>query len=402
MRIIALCILLALSAFFSGSETAFFSLSRFEVQRMAIDERRWAHRVTRLLSRPGRLLIAILAGNMIVNVSATALLTAVFLQLVGPSAVPIAVAIMTVAVLIFGEITPKVIAVEHNAQWARLSSGLLIAIKTVLTPLIAVLSAIQRMALGEEKVDDLRIDEIDMRSALEIAHRQGAIEGEFRELLLHFLTLDRITAEEVMIPRTRVPITGKCTTHEEIRALMDEHEFDVCIIEGGEGERPRIIAKSTLRRGGEEASAWDLAEEVFLVPFSKSVADLFRDLRASKLGKFVVLDEHGDIDGLIEAESLLLEVYGRPILEGKPLEFPRMGGWFLISGETPIADVNSALGTCWESEINKTIAGAIIELFGEIPAPGSQIEHHGWEIRAIKTTPRKLTLVGLKRMGDDN
>ncbi|MCK5833720.1 DUF21 domain-containing protein [bacterium] len=398
MKLVALVILLAFSAFFSGSETAFFSLGRFDVQRMALKRERWAEKVVSLLSRPGKLLIAILSGNMIVNITATTLMTGFLIQLVGPGAVPIVVAIMTVLILIFGEITPKVIAVEHNELWARVSASALWIIEFILSPLIFLLTIIQSAIIGKGKFDDLRLDEIDIESAIELAHKQGAVEGEYKELLLHFLTLDHTKVSEIMTPRPQVPICSYESTKKEILESMHEYDAIFCILTGRSEDKPRLIDVSDLSSFDNEEKPWSSLREAYFIAGLKAVSDLFYDLRANRLGKFIVLDEYGDIDGIVDSERILIEVYGRPIIYEKPSKktYKKLGESYLIGGDTSIQELNELFGLDLKSVYYKTIGGLIIENWGDIPESGRTLEIEGLEIRIIKSSHTKIDLVGIK------
>ncbi len=399
MRFAFLVILLAFSAFFSGSESAFFSLSRFDVQRMALKRERWAEKVATLLSRPGRLLITILSGNMIVNVTATTLMTGILIQLIGEGAVPIVVAIMTVLILIFGEITPKVVAVEHNELWARTSASCLMALEILLSPFVLILTFIQSAVLGKEKNDDLRLDEVDIESAIELAHKQGAVEGEYKELLLHFLSLDRVEISEIMTPRSQVAICTYNCTKTEILNSMREYDASVCILTGKGGERPRLADKIRLSSYNDNEKPWMGLPDAYLVNDSKSIVDFFYDVRSNRLGSFVVLDEYGDICGIVDFERVLLEVYGKPILgerDGGEV-YKRLGECYLVNGDAALQDINKKFGVELKSAHYKTIGGLVTEKCGEIPCSGTKVEFDGLEIRIIKSSNKKIDLLGIKK-----
>ena len=399
LKFLFLVILLGLSAFFSGSETAFFSLSRFDVQLSAVKRERGASRVSALLSQPNKLLITILIGNMIVNVWATTFITGAFLEVMGAGAVPVAVTVMTVLILIFGEITPKVIAVEHNSLWARCSAPLLLITGFVVAPLRWLLGGIRASILGREKRDDLQLGKVDIESALELAHREGAIEGKYKELLLHFLSLDRLTAEDVMIPRARIPLFDADSTMAELRRGFEELGSDVAIIMGAEGDRPRLLERRAAFLADENNRPWDIAIEAELIPVSKSIPELFFAERKKRTKRFVALDEHGDVAGVVEEEAVLLSVFGKPAKRDYPdlSAFSKIGDWFLIPAEIDLETFNDIFGSDFESKRYTTLGGFLVEKTGGIPSVGEEIGQGDLAIRVLKRDPRRLEMVAVKR-----
>lgn len=399
LDIISLAFLLVLSAFFSGSETAFFSLSRFSLQRSAVKRERGSSDVSAMLSKPGKLLITILVGNMIVNVWATTLMTGLLLERIGPGAIPIVVVFMTVLILMFGEITPKVIAVEHNSLWARISAPFLRVIGIIIAPVRWLLQGITAIAQGRERNLDLRLDEVDIASALEIAHREGDIEGEYKELLLHFLSLNKVTGADIMIPRARLPLFDIDSRMSDVCAGFDEMHSDIAIIMGREGDRPRIIERRAVSLAVETDSPWDIAGEVEFVLESKPVSELFFDIRKSSAGRFIAIDEQGDVAGILETESVLLSIFGKRRMRDNIglRSFSKIGGWFLVPSEIDLQAFNNAFGTSFESERYSTLGGFIVEQLGKIPSPGEEIEMDDTTIRIVKSDRRKIETVAVKR-----
>jgi len=411
INLIILAGLLLLSAFFSGSETAYFSLSRFDVQRMVVRRRHGAKAVDFLLSRPGRLLIAILVGNMVVNVAAASLMTAVFLELVGPGGVPLAVVVMTILILIFGEITPKVIAVEHNELWTRFAWPLIKGLIFLTAPVGGIVERLEKLFLGKIHEEDMRLGEVDIESALEIAYREGAIGEQARDLLRHFLALDYIKAEDIMLHRTEVPFLDPNTPTEKVREFFRQPSNDFALVLSEKHtvgtsnnrafEEPMVLERRKALLSSED-DVFALAERPVFVPVTRALGGLFDDIRLQGSRYVVVVDEHGDIAGVIPRDRILSSIFGEPLLERK-LDLKRVskiGEFYLIAASMSLDDFNIAFNSSIESKHYSTLGGYLTEVFGYVPQRGELIERDGFLFRIIRAGPKVIDRVAVKRVED--
>ncbi len=400
LQIALLSILLAMSAFFSGSETAFFSLSRFDIRRMTAKGLPRAGNVAALLKRPSRLLVAILVGNMVVNVAATTLITGIFLKILGPGGVAVAVVFMTALILIFGEITPKVLAVEHNELWARLGSGPVGIVLFITAPLRILLQGIQTLVLGREAQGDTRLGEVDLSSALELAHREGAIEGRSRDLLSHFLSLESISAREIMIPRVKVPIVSPAATPAQALERLAEMSIDFGIVENRQDNTLDILEKERLVFAGDADTVREVARRPVFIPQNKTLASLYLDFYHKRNRHVVVVDEHGDFLGIIEREKVLAAIFAAPLSKARldTSHLSRIGESYVVSGDMPLEEFNGVFGAELSSDHYSTIGGYLVEMFGKVPLSGESKECERFCFRVIGGDARKIERIAVKRV----
>ncbi|RKZ31854.1 hypothetical protein DRQ36_00480 [bacterium] len=400
IELICLGILLAMSAFFSGSETAFFSLSRFDVERMTVRKLRGGSEVARLLGDPARLLAGILVGNMVVNVAATTLTTSAFLELLGPGGVPVAVAVMTVLILIFGEITPKVIAVEHNELWARMGSRALEVVLIIASPFVWVLRVIQTFFLGPRIEDDMRLGEVDIESTLELAQQRGAIKERSKELLLHVLALDNVMAEDIMVPRSQIHFLDASTTIEEAQTKLQEIHAKYAIVKGKPGEKPKIIERDKLLFKSGTKKISEFAEKPIFAPLNRSLPNLLDDVRTTKCRQVIVVNEKGDMVGIVTRNRILEAVFGKGDTGRKAdiSRLSRIGGFYLLPATIQLAQFNETFGVDFKSDSSSNLGEYLIEAFGEVPSPGDSIEVEGFLFRVIYADSQKIDRVAVKEL----
>ncbi|MBS3938567.1 MAG: HlyC/CorC family transporter, partial [Peptococcaceae bacterium] len=297
-----LMILLLLSAFFSGSETSLMSLNRLRVRHLVETGVPGAKLVERLLAHPNRLLSTILVGNNIVNISVSALGTSIALRIFGQAGIGIAIAILTVLVLIVGEITPKTYAAANNGERLALRVARPISwLQTVLSPVIKLLAAtasfIIRLLGGKTNPDRALITEEEIRTMVNLGEGQGAIEPQEREMITSVFELNDTLVREVMVPRIDVVAvsvdTGLNKAWEIVvktghsRLPVYQHSLDRIV--------GILYAKDLMKdwHNLEKNSTRNIMREPFFVPETKRVSELLRELRRERIHIAVVLDEYG-------------------------------------------------------------------------------------------------------------
>jgi len=389
-----------MSAFFSGSETAYFSLSRFDLQRMKARNLRGNTGAISLLKRPSRLLIAILIGNMLVNISATTLTTSTLLVVFPGAAEPIAIVLMTILILIFGEITPKVLAVEHNDEWARFGSRILSGVLFITTPFRVVLQAIQNIFLKNEGREDIRLNEVDLESAFELAHREGAIEEQSRDVLAHFLALEKVTARDIMIPQVKIRRIPAQSDVREAYRLIASDSTDYAFVGEPTEKGLTILEKDTLVFSDDRKTIPELADEPLFVHENRNLAGLFQDLYGDRHRHLVVVDESGDVTGVVSRDDILSAIFAAPFIRSQP-EFSRLsrvGNFYLISGEMEIDDFNALFGSDFGSDIQRTIGGFLVEKIGRLPVAGEDFEYNDIVFRVIRVFEGRIERFAAKRV----
>jgi len=408
--ILSLVVLLLFSAFFSASETAYFSISRSAVAEMETGRKR-QRMAAHILRDPRMLLVTILFGNLLVNIAATSAVTALAIARYGDRGIGIAVAIMTVLILIFGEISPKSLAIKRAGSFAAFAAPILRALMIVLTPVRVLLGAIadytvegSRKILGDRRV---AYGAHELATAVELGHREGLF-GEFeKEVLTNLFLFSEITAREVQTPRHEVFALDVGTPLNEAIVRVKAKGFSrVPLHEGSSDSIVGVLfAKDLLRFSRDDrVSLADILRRPSFVPESKRIRELFGELILSHQHLFVVVDEHGSYTGILTLEDILEEIFG----EIRNRREPRVAGYHrldanrvVVEGTMELRDVAEILGVSFESLEVETIAGYLIEKVGKIPREGEAFTIDGVRFLVLSSEPVRVNKLKLERLSEE-
>ena len=390
---LAILVLIALSAFFSSSEIAMFSLARHRVESLVEDGVPGAAVVQELKSDPHRLLITILVGNNIVNIAMSSIATGLFaIYLSQGQAVLAATFGITTLVLLFGESAPKSYAVENTESWAlRIASPLKYS-ELALLPLVVVFDyltrIVNRVTGGRSAIETTYVTRDEIQNMIQTGEREGVIEEDEREMFQRIFRFNRTIAKEVMTPRLDMTAVPKDATLDEAieTCVQSDHER----IPVYEGNLDNIIGIVTLRDlirekdYGEGASdLTDVVQPTLHVPESKNVDELLEEIQDNRMRMVIVIDEFGTTEGLITLEDMVEEIVG-DILEGdeeEPFEFVE-DDVVIVRGEVNIDEVNETLDLDLpEGEEFETLAGFIFNRAGRLVEEGETIEYDSITIR---------------------
>jgi CBS domain containing-hemolysin-like protein len=391
---VAIVILLGLSAFFSSSEIAMFSLAKHRIDSMIEEGMPGAKAVQELKEDPHRLLVTILVGNNIVNIAMSSIATGVLAVLdVGPGqSVLIATFGITTLVLLFGESAPKSYAVENTESWATTIARPLKFSEKVLFPLIVVFDyltrVINRVTGGRSAIETSYVTRDEIQTMIQTGEREGVIEEEEREMLQRIFRFNSTIAKEVMTPRLDVTAVPKdATIDEAIETCVQSDHERVPVYDGNLDNIIGIVNIRDMVRakyyGEGDATLSDLVQPTLHVPESKNVDELLAEIQDNRMQMVVVIDEFGTTEGLITMEDMVEEIVG-DILEGdeeEPFEFldDRTA---LVRGEVNIDEVNEELEIDLpEGEEFETLAGFIFNRAGRLVEEGEEIEFDGIDIR---------------------
>ncbi|HVO77063.1 MAG TPA: hemolysin family protein [Candidatus Bathyarchaeia archaeon] len=374
-----LVVLLLFSAFFSAAETAYFSVSRGAAAEMEKGKRR-ERMAAHILRDPRMLLVTILFGNLLVNIAATSAVTAVAIGLYGDRGIGIAVAVMTILILLFGEVYPKSLAIKKSSAFAVAAAPVLEGLMILFTPVRVVLSAIadytveqSRKVLGDRgEAYGAR----ELAAAVELGHRDGLF-GEFeKDVLTNLFLSSEITAREIQTPRHEVFALDVETPLHEAIAQVKARGFSRVPLFAGAGDAivGVLFAKDILRYSRDDRIRLaDILRRATFVPEGKRIRDLFGELITSHRHLVIVVDEHGSYTGIITLEDILEEIFGeiRNRREPRVEELHRLDEHrIVVEGSVNLRDVNEIIGTHLESTDVETIAGYLIEKIGKIPRDG--------------------------------
>src|SRR6056297_2038701 len=409
---LALVGLVGLSAFFSSSEIALFSIPKHRVEGMAEDGIPGAERVKALKEDPHRLLVTILVGNNIVNIAMSSIATGVLaLHLSQGQAVAVATFGITALVLLFGESAPKSYAVEHTETWSiRVARPLKVAEK-LMFPLVVLFDyltrQINRLTGSTGAIETPYVTRDEIQEMIESGEREGVLEEEEHEMLTRIFRFNNTIVKEVMTPRLDMTAVPKdADIDEAIETCIQSGHARVPVYEGSLDNVQGVVHIRDLVRdlnygesSDDELELGDLIQPTLHVPESKNVDELLSEMRENRMHMAIVIDEFGTTEGLVTMEDMIEEIVGE-ILEGgeaEPIETVD-DRTMLVRGEVNIEDVNEALGVDLpEGEEFETIAGFIFNRAGRLVEEGESIQFDGIDIRVEQVENTRIMKARLRK-----
>ena len=385
VKILILIILVLLSSFFSSAETALTCVSRIRVQNMAEEGDPRAQVLLEVLDHSAKMLSTILIGNNIVNMAASALMTTITIELLGSSWVGAATGLLTLLILLFGEITPKTLA-THKAETIALFDARIIRFLMMLfSPAIWVIEKLSRAVYTLIRVDPdaplAPVTEGEIRTMVKVGEQEGAIENEEKEMINNVFDLGDSCVSEVMIPRIDMSMLDVETTQDELLEIFRENMHTrYPVYENSIDNVIGIINIKDLlfRQSGEQVQIRDILREAFFTYEYKKTAQLLVEMRRESAGIAVVLDEYGTTAGLVTLEDLLEEIVGEirdeyDQDEQEDLKEITSGREYQALGNAKLDDLNEDLGLAMESEDNDSIGGYIMEKLDRLPGQGDHL-----------------------------
>lgn len=397
-----LALLIILSAFFSSSETALMSLNRYRLRHLARGGWRSARLATRLLERPDRILGVILLGNNFVNILAASLATVIALQLYGEGAIGVASLVLTLVILIFAEVAPKTLAALHPERIAFPASWPLAVLLRVLYPLVWMINAVANGLLRLLRVDP-RVSENENLSREElrsVVNEAGTlIPRRHQKMLLNILDLEKATVEDIMVPRNEIVGIDLTDDWDEIVAQLANTQHtrlpvfqdSIDDVQGILHLR-RIIPDLTERRLTRDHLLAQV-EPTYFIPEGTRLHTQLVNFQRQRRRVGMVVDEYGDIMGLVALEDILEEIVGEfttdPAAHSRYLR-PLESGAYLAQGSISVRELNRALDWDLPTDGPKTLNGLILEQLESIPEPGTSLLIHGFPVTIVQTQDNKV------------
>ena len=409
--IIAVIVLLLFSAFFSGSETALFSLQRSNVAGMSSGSKK-QRRVASLLAEPRKLLVTLLFGNLLVNIASTSIVTVLAIKLFGERGVGYAMIVMTVLILMFGEILPKSVAIRRAGSLSAIIAAPVRSLMFLFYPVTAVLGKIAdssveicRQLFGETKE---RYASRELATAVEMGYRDGLFDKFEKEILTNLFLFAETDVHEILTPRVEVFALDVETTFQDAVAQVRGKGFTRVPLYEGNPEKIKGIlhTKDLLRYSrNERITLHELVRPVSFVPETKPIRDLLGDLISSHRQVVIVVDEHGSYEGIVTLEDILEEIFG----EIRDRREPRVEEYNLIDedhivveGSMHLEDINDVFGTRLESKDVETINGFLCDLVGRIPGEGESFMSGGLRFLVLSTGMTKVEKMKIERLGEED
>ncbi len=403
-----LVVLLVLSAFFSGSETGLMTLNRYRLRHLAKAGHRGAMRAAKLLERPDRLIGLILLGNNFVNILASALTTIIALRLGGEGALAIATGVLTLLILIFAEVAPKTLAALHPERVAFPAAYIYQPLLRILYPVVWVVNAIANrllrlLRLSTEETGNLNLSSEELRT---VVNEAGAmIPQRHQRMLLSILDLEKVTVEDIMVPRSEVVGIDLEDHWDAIEELLVTSQYtklpvyrnDIDDIVGFLYLR-NVLHLLTQEEFGRNDLLEILREPYFIpegTPLNKQLINFQRQGR--RIG--LVVDEYGEIKGLVTLEDILEEIVGEfttdPAAVSKDIH-PQEDGSYLIDGGSYVRELNRLLTWDLPTAGPKTLNGLILEHMEAIPEPGTSMLLSGYEVEIVQTKDNAVKTVRIR------
>lgn len=406
-RILALIALMALSAFFSGSEVALFSLRKSRLDQLKAKGVAVAEVASSLLARPRRLIITILIGNETVNLAASAIMASLVIHWLGEGSKWVAVLIMTPLLMIFGEITPKSVALrrpEWASQWVARPLAAFAVVVTPLRWLLRNLSEwiIRGLGGGRQTADNI-LSEGEFRILVDMGHEVGELEEQERKLIHNVFEFGDTLVSEIMIPRPDIFLLSyHMALPEIIEAIRANPHSRIPVYRNQPGNITGILYTKDLlhllRGRPSPASGVRLPlREPYFVPPSKKVGDLFHDFKRKKTHIALVVDEFGDLAGLVTLDDVLEEVFGdwpAPADSNGSSDIVALpDGGYSVNARVLVEDAQKELGLSLPESPADTVGGFVMDRLGRLPNLGERIEHDGCIFTVTEIKGRRILKV---------
>lgn len=377
-QLIAVIILLCLSAFFSSSETALTTVNQIRMRTLADNGDKRAARVLHVTGNPGKMLSAILIGNNIVNLSASSISTSLAIHLFGNTGAGIATGILTFLILIFGEVTPKTMATIKADSMSLTVAAPIGLLMKILTPVIFIINKLSLglMFLLHVNIKDAqkKMTEEELRTIVDVSQENGVIEHEERDMIHNLFDFGDAEAKEIMVPRIDMTFVQADATYQEVLDIFRQDMFTrLPVYEDSTDNVIGIINMKDflLQNDTPEFSVRNLLREPYFTYEHKNTADLFLEMRKSSISLAIVLDEYGVTAGLITLEDLLEEIVGEIRDEydaDEEDDITRISDReFYVLGSANLNDVSEALSLHFTSDDYDTIGGYCLGLLDHLP-----------------------------------
>lgn len=409
LTLAAILLLLVFSAFFSGSETALTATSRARINELERRGDKRASMVLRLTSMRERLIGALLLGNNVVNISASALATVALVRIFGDSGAVIASAAMTVLVLIFGEVLPKTYAIVYPERMALAVAPILRVFVAIFGPIVLTVEVIVKGVLRLFGVDIRNAQNVlsaheELRGAIDLHHKEGAVVKTDRDMLGGILDLQDLSVADIMVHRTKMTTIDLAEESEDIIAqVLRSGNTRIPVWKDTADNIVGILhAKNlfaALQKSGGDTKKIDIEgilTPAWFVPDSRKVEDQLNAFLKRKTHFAIVVDEYGEVQGLITLEDIIEEIVGDIKDEHDAVASgvrQKPDGSFLVEGSVPIRDLNRAFDWSLPDSEVTTIAGLVIHEARMIPEVGQTFNFHGFRFEVLKKRKHQVTAI---------
>ena len=404
--ILVLIILVTLSAFFSASETAYTSLNRVRVKNMAGSGNKRAEKVLALSENYDRLLSGILVGNNIVNILSASLATVLFTNLIGGAGVSVSTVVMTIIVLMFGEITPKSIAKQHPEKFAFAFYTFLNIILKILTPIVFLFSCWQKFVYKIFKPsDDRGITEEELITIVEEAEYEGEIDQHESELIRSAIEFNDMSAEDILTPRVEIVAVNVSDSVEDVsRAFTDSGYSRIPVYEDSVDNIVGILHEKDFYSMKDEKTIREMMSTPLCVVPTTQLGVLLKLLQKTKNHMAVVMDEYGGVSGIVTMEDILEELVGEIWDEHDEVEVEITAlpdGSYRVSGSASLDDLQDIFPIPQNYDC-VTVNGWVLEVMGRFPQAGETFDYDKMHVTVEKVAKRRVEQIRIELIPEES
>ena len=393
---IAFVVLILMSAFFSSSETGLMSLNRYRLRHLADKNHGGAIRAVELLKHPDKLITLILLGNNFINVLITQLATYIGYRLYGEAGIALAAGVLTLVLLLFAEVTPKTLAATNPEKIALPAAYVYRPLAKLMLPLVIVIDWLAKLVLklfllSAKDTDNDALTSEELRVA--VSETSGLIPDSHRDMMLSIIDLEKVSVDDIMVPRNEIlGIDLEDDWHDTLKLITNLSYTRIPIFSGNIDNligvaQMRKILPLLLNDDFTPESLVDLTREGYFIPEGTPLTTQLLNFRKNKRRIGFVVDEYGDIQGLVAIEDILEEIVGEFTTDPSALHqdfFQDADGSFMIDGSTHIRDINRNLDVQLPSEGPRTLNGLILEHMEFIPEAGTSVKIGGYPIEIMQ------------------
>jgi putative hemolysin len=394
------------TGFFAASEIAITRMNRVRALRLQEEGRRGASALVRIVENPAPYLNVILFLTLLFTIGGSTVATSFAVRHFHRVGEIVATILMTLLLFVFAEVTPKTFAIQRTDRVALFVAPAIAFLGRLLGPFAKALLRLANILMpGKGLKEGPYITEQELRASAEVASEEGVIEEEEKELIHSIFEFGDTIVREVMVPRPDVIAIEDTATLHDVQALVLEHGYSRIPVfhEDLDDVVGVVFAKDVLKamhQGDGDRSLAEICRPAHVVPESKKVADLLREMQREKFHQAIVIDEYGSITGIVALEDLLEELVGE-ITDEYDTEEPDVveigDGVYRVSGKTSIDDVNELLGAELPDEEWDTVAGLVLDLFGRIPDEGEEMVFQGLRFTVEDVQGRRVATVLITR-----
>ena len=410
MQLIAIIILVLLSAFFSSAETAFTTANRHRLRSLADDGNKTASRVLKLLDNPSKMLSTILIGNNIVNISASALATTFTTAQFGNRFIGISTGILTLVVLLFGEITPKTLATMYSEKLAMVYIHIIAPLTIILTPVVWLVDILSFGIFFVLRIDKDRVSnpmtEGELRTIFDVSEEDGVIEKEEKSMINNVVDFGDSEARDVMVPRADMSVISVDATFDEVVEVFGQEHYSrlpVC-----DDSKDKIVGIVYLKdlfffqnqsNGNSGFSVRNIMRDPFFVYEYQKTSSIMAEMRNRFVSLAIVLDEYATAVGLITTEDIIEEIVGeiRDEFDMDELESITQLSeqQYEIDASVKLSDLYDSIGIKLESEDYDSLGGYVIELLDHLPVEGETVKKDGITFRVLSVDKNRIERIAI-------